>query len=177
MEINITKQWIGAQADINFVCGYICSGKNRFCKQFKDTHEHIVVSDIVRSIVMHSTRAELQDTKDLADQIVIALVEKIDRPLLQGKKVLVDGIRQASILWALKQQYKDDFKLSAIWLECDLFVLKKRYANRAALKDAGVTFEEAFEKDLDLGLDEVEDLIKKGDEKMNSIIIKHHIDL
>jgi len=178
-EINITKDWLSRQADINLVCGNICSGKNTFCSQFTDTHEHIVVSDIVKSIINSTERSELQDTKHLADAIAVKLVELVDKALLRGKKVMVDGIRQISLIWLIASEYKD-YDRSIIWLDCDTHILKQRYESRAAEKDKSLTFEDAMEADRELGIKEIESFMNGGSShpsitsSVKKIIIKHH---
>lgn len=183
MEINITHDWLVLQADVNLVCGNICSGKNTFCSQFKDTHEHIVVSDIVRSIIKSTDRSTLQDTKHLADQIAIELVDSIDKALLRGKKVMIDGIRQMSLIWVVVNEYKK-YDRSVIWLECDDDVLKQRYQDRSAQKDKGLSFEDAMKADEELGIKEIKEFMLGSTEvdplltaSVKKIIIKHHTEI
>lgn len=179
MELNITHDWLVKQADVNLVCGNICSGKNTFCSQFASTHEHIVVSDIVKSIIKSTDRTELQDTKHLADAIAVKLIESIDRALLKGRKVMVDGIRQMSLIWMTVLEYTD-YDRSIIWLDCDEHILKERYESRAAEKDKSLTFEQAMTADDDLGIKEIRDFMHGKSEHeeftqtVKKIIIKHH---
>ena len=141
------------QADVIFVCGKICSGKDTFADQLA-FHEKIVVSDIVRDLIKSTDRKKLADTKALDKKIAKELFDRIKK----AGKASVVGVRQLSILLKLKFHLQTNgFSHEYIWLEVSDEELKRRFITRDDEKDKTMTFEEALQKDEDLGLVDLED--------------------
>lgn len=139
---------------IVLVSGNLCSGKGHFCKNAYPDYEHIVVSDIVRSLMQSSDRSKLQDSKHLDERIAAILSDLI----YPHEKVVVDGIRQVSIIDALKQRWGDKIE-DIIWLDVPTDVLRSRFDNRASAKD-NISFDDAMARDEQLGIRDVENYIR-----------------
>lgn len=150
---------------IIFVCGRICSGKNTFCKSLA-LHKHIVVSDVVKRLTGEISRAKLQDTAELDSQIVQELMNLID----SSDQVVIDGIRQLSILDALLAHY-DKSDCEIVWLRVPPAIRKERYLLRNDSKDAADDFERAEERDVKLG---IADLHSACFERLQARIIAHY---
>jgi dephospho-CoA kinase len=136
---------------ITFVCGQLCSGKTRYAKAMADSVNalFIEVGDIVREITQTTDRAQLQDTKNLLDEIVERLIRKM--PLCDVKEYVVCGVRQKEILL----QFPD---ATMLWIECPKKERKKRYKERARQGDT-TPFKEAEQGDIELGILEVKQYI------------------
>ena len=134
-----------------FVCGQLCSGKSHYSKALAALVEgvFIEVGDIVREIKNTTDRKELQDSKDLYEAIAEQLIRKM--PLSDVKQYVVSGVRQKEIL-----KYFPDATL--LWIECPKKERKKRYQERARQGDT-VSFKEAEQGDVDLGILEVKKYI------------------
>lgn len=140
--------------EIILVSGNLCSGKGYYCEKNYPGYHHIVVSDIVRSLVNQTSRTALQDTKHLDSTIVEVLI----REIYKYPKVVVDGIRQISIIKHLQQTFGDQIK-DIIWLDTADDVAKERFAKRANIKDDS-SYEQARAKDAQLGIGDVESYIR-----------------
>ncbi len=138
---------------ITFVCGQLCSGKTHYSKALAALVDgvFIEVGDIVREIKQTSDRKQLQDSKHLHEQIVEKLIRKM--PLSDVKQYVVSGVRQKEIL-------KHFPEATLLWIECPKKERKKRYKERARQGDV-VTFKEADQGDVDLGILEVKSYIFK----------------
>ena len=141
--------------EIILVCGNLCSGKGHFCETKYPDYYRIGVSDIVRGLSMAQDRNELSKTAHLDTQIVEALSDEIRK----HDKVIVDGIRQPTILYALRNRFAGDIK-DIIWLDVPEDTLRQRYAARASAKDKATTFDQAVQGDKNLGLGDVENYIR-----------------
>lgn len=158
--------------DVLIVCGKICSGKDTFCNMIAGEYEQIIVSDIVRGFIGAKNRSELSKTAELDKCIARKIIQEIRRyqDYVPYIPVVINGIRQPSIWKAiLKECAHKEYSYKSIWIEVDDKDLKIRYEKRAARKD-DTTFEEAIARDAQLGLAELEILIKKDP---NSTIINH----
>jgi predicted kinase len=140
------------------VCGPICSGKTTWCMDnMEETDSYIKVSNIVKSISNAKTREELQNTKELSQQIASTLVEILSEKVKTSENVYVDGIRQLDILLEIST------KLPAVYLhllKTPIEVRQSRYNSRADTRDKGISFEEADQKDYALGLADIEQFYK-----------------
>lgn len=141
---------ISAHRDIVLVSGRLCSGKGHFCTVNYPNHYHLPVSTVVKTLANTQVRSELNKTADLDKQIVQELVRQInDHP-----KIVIDGIRQISIIKALQQQFGDDIK-DIIWLDVPDSVRRERFFARSSTKD-DVSFDQASLGDEALGINDVE---------------------
>jgi len=124
------------KSDILFLFGRICSGKS----SFNDTTSYrIVVSNIVRDLIQSKDRNKLQQTMHLDERIaeeiiscLDALTTAIEKNLIERKTIIVDGIRQASIVEKVLEYYP---KSELIWIEVPTETRKRRYETRNAEKD------------------------------------------
>lgn len=138
---------------ISFVCGHLCSGKTLYSQSLAKMCEgvHIEVGDVVRYIKNTQDRKLLQDSSDLAEQIISYLKTQIK--LMSGKDLVVSGVRQQKILEAFPESI-------FLWIECPKNERKKRYVKRSREGDTQ-TFEEAEAGDVKLGIIEVKRYIFK----------------
>jgi len=149
--------------------GRICSGKT----SFKATSSYrIVVSNIVRSLVQSADRDKLQQTMHLderiAEEIVScldALTTAISKNLIQEKVIIVDGIRQPSIVDKVLQWYPES---ELLWMDAPTATRKRRYEARHADKDIE-PFDVADNKPIELECQEIYSIFK---DKLN--IINNH---
>ena len=129
---------------ITLLFGRICSGKS----SYKPDLPRIVVSDVVRSIIGSADRSKLQTTMNLDDQIADRIVKAVaafkkykqshrNVDIHISDEIIVDGIRQSSIVDQILQSYPD---AKLVWLEVPVQERKRRYESRGADKDT-----EAFE--------------------------------
>lgn len=142
--------------DIVLVCGNIACGKGTYCKQMYPGFVHITVSDIVKHITKQTERSELGKTAYLDTKIIQALIEKIQ----QHDRVVVDGIRQLSIVHALENYFQQQIK-KVIWLDVPENVRRERFANRKDKKD-NLDYDAATASDRGLGIEQVEDYIRNN---------------
>jgi cytidylate kinase len=128
--------------------GKICSGKSTYADAlcYITKAKRITVSDIVKRVSGKNTRSELQNTQNLDMQIAQELIAEIEK----YERVVVDGIRQASIVWGLVNEFGFD-NIDMIWLEAADDVRKYRFYDRSIAKD-DLSFEEADARDEELGL-------------------------
>ena len=135
--------------EVILVFGRICSGKSTFQSQ----QYRIIVSSIVRDIINSSDRSALQNTMHLDERIAEEVVSCIDAlttaikyKLIKPGNIIVDGIRQSSIVDYVLQWYPD---AELVWLEVPEHKRKERYESRNADKDTE-SFEEADNKPIEL---------------------------
>lgn len=142
--------------NIVLVCGNIASGKGHFIKSQYPTYEAISVSSCVKELSGFKTRSQLGTTKDLDNVIANLLIERIMNT--QNDNVIVDGVRQITILNKLQRYFKDQIK-DIIWLHVPEETLRQRFEARNSGKD-DMSFDKAMQSDRDLGIGDVENYIK-----------------
>ncbi len=147
---------ITQQHEIILVCGNLCSGKGHFCQAKYPDFYRIEISSVVKSLSKATDRLDLSQTAYLDIKIIERLIELISA----HNKVIVDGIRQPSILQALERHYGDQIK-DVIWLDVPEDIRRKRYEERASDKDKRQTFDQAMQGDIGLGIDKLEQYIKQ----------------
>lgn len=136
--------------------GKICSGKSTYADAlcYVTKAKRITVSDIVKRVSGKISRSELQNTAHMDKEIALELIQVIS----SYDKVVVDGIRQYTIVLELAAEYGID-NLDLIWLEVPDDIRKYRFHDRAVSKD-DITFEDADARDEKLGLKELQDKLK-----------------
>jgi cytidylate kinase len=141
---------------IVLIFGKICSGKSTYADAlcYVTKAKRITVSDIVKRVSGKASRSELQKTAHMDKEICVELVAEINK----YDKVVIDGIRQYSIVLELAAEFGQD-ALDLIWLEVADDVRRYRFHDRAISKD-DITFEEADTRDEKLGLKELQDKLK-----------------
>lgn len=142
---------------IILVLGKICAGKGTYCQSFPEK-KHITVSDIVKKVSGVRSRSDLQQTSQFDYLIADELIEKI-RFYLDEQDVIVDGIRQLSIIRAIVKEFGKE-NVDVIWLEVPTEERKRRFETRKRQRD-DVPFEQADIRDTSLGLGDVENWAKQ----------------
>ena len=137
---------------LTLLFGRICSGKS----SYKPDEYRIVVSNIVRGIISKSTREELQDTLHLDQKIGEALVMVIDQVAEHVEYVIVDGIRQASIVEMVLEHYP---YAELVWLSVTDAERRRRYISRMDAKDVE-PFELADTKPIELECQKIYEIYK-----------------
>lgn len=145
---------------IVLVCGNIACGKGTFCKTKFPGYFHITVSDIVKKLSNETERSELGKTAHLDARIIQVLIDQIR----QHDQVVVDGIRQLSIVHALENHFQQQIK-KVIWLDVPEDQRRKRFAERGDPKD-NMNYDASMKSDRALGIDKVEQYIRD----------KHHVE-
>lgn len=137
--------------------GKICSGKSTYADAlcYITKAKRITVSDIVKRVSGKISRSELQNTAHMDVEIIKELCAEINK----YDKVVIDGIRQYSIVLGLSTEYGLS-NIDMIWLEVPDEIRKYRFHDRAISKD-DITFEEADARDERLGLKELAESLKK----------------
>jgi dephospho-CoA kinase len=149
---------------IVLVFGRLCSGKGTYCKQYTDRgYHHVTTSDVVKSLSGKSRRDQLQKTKSL-DQ---AIAEKLSEVASNNQPIVIDGIRQVSIVDYLVNTFGKD-NIEMVWLEVPKDIRRNRYNKRGSKGDVA-PFDKAEAGDSELGLDDVE-----AKYKSRSKIINHY---
>jgi hypothetical protein len=150
---------------IVFLFGEICSGKSTL--DFGESSTRITVSNIVKRLMQSEDREVLQKSKHLDKVIADEIIEEIDHIFgyvyPHPQTIIVDGIRQYSILQLLEQYLQKEFPDLPIeykWLEVDSTERKRRFEARKDPKDT-LTFEEAEKRDNELGLSQLFSILKE----------------
>lgn len=147
---------------IVFLFGEICSGKSTL--DFGESSMRITVSNIVKKLMQSEDREVLQKSKHLDNVIADEIVEEIDNIFgfvyPHPPTIIIDGIRQYSIVKQVEQWLPDNAEVEYKWLEVDSAERKRRFEARKDPKDT-LTFEEAEKRDNALGLSELFSILKE----------------
>ena len=138
---------------LTLLFGRICSGKSSL---YKDSYR-IVASNLVRGIINSASREDLQNTMHLDDAIAESIIMTIDYVIDENPHVVVDGIRQASIVEKVLQRYPD---AELVWLEVPVQERKRRYEARKDAKDVE-SFEIADNKPIELECQNIFSIFKE----------------
>ena len=138
---------------ITLLFGKICSGKSSL---YEDSYR-IVVSNIVRGIIHSTNRADLQNTIHLDDKIAEAVIMTIDHAIDKHSHIVVDGIRQASIVKKVLQHYPN---AELVWLSVPAEERKRRYEARKDAKDVE-PFEVADNKPIEVECQNIFSIFKE----------------
>lgn len=125
---------IAANKPIILVFGKLCSGKGTYCGSEYPSYVKIITSDVVRKVSGETKRSGLGNTGHLDILIANELNKQIKQLIDDGKNVIVDGIRQQTIVNELITQFGKK-NIEMIWLEVPVPELKKRYYGRGHSKD------------------------------------------
>lgn len=121
------------ETKVTLLFGRICSGKSSY--RSDELIPRIQVSTLVRSVIADfaATRDQLQDTMHLDDLIADHIIKMIDiYEASYGRGVIVDGIRQVSIVEMVLKHYPD---ADLVWLDVPIEERKRRYESRQDIKD------------------------------------------
>jgi len=138
---------------LTLLFGRICSGKSSL---YKDSYR-IIVSNLVRGIINSASREDLQNTMHLDNKIAEAVIRTIDYVIDEHPHVVVDGIRQATIVEKVLQHYPD---AELVWLEVPVEERKRRYEARKDAKDVEA-FEIADNKPIELECQNIFSIFKE----------------
>ena len=138
---------------LTLLFGRICSGKSSL---YKDSYR-IVASNLVRGIINSASREDLQNTMHLDDAIAESIIMSIDYVIDENPHVVVDGIRQASIVEKVLQHYPN---AELVWLEVPVEERKRRYEARKDAKDVEA-FEIADNKPIELECQNIFSIFKE----------------
>jgi dephospho-CoA kinase len=143
-------------SQIVLLFGKICSGKSTYADAlcYVTKAKRITVSDIVKRVSGKVSRSELQNTAHMD----LSICEELASEIKKYDKVVVDGIRQYSIVVGLAAEFGLE-NLDLIWLEVPDEIRRYRFTDRAIAKD-DISFEEADARDEKLGLLELQDKLK-----------------
>lgn len=147
---------IATEQHIVLVCGNIACGKGTYCKQMFPGFVQLTVSDIVKQLSRQTERSELGKTAHLDEKISQALIQRIEE--LNPADVIVDGIRQVSILLALEHHFGTAI-MKIVWLDVPEDVRRQRFAGRKDAKD-NMDYDTSMASDRGLGIDDVEHYIR-----------------
>ena len=147
------------KAEIVIVCGRICSGKS----SFQAMSYRIVVSNIVRDLMNSNDRLELQKSMHLDHRIAKEILDILDatstcieKGIITRLPIIVDGIRQASIVDAILEQYPDT---TLVWLDVPDRRREERYNKRGNSKDTE-SFKLADNKPIELECQKIFSIFK-----------------
>lgn len=137
---------------LTLLFGRICSGKSSL---YKDSYR-IIVSNLVRGIINSASREDLQNTMHLDNKIAESVIRTIDYVIDEHPHVVVDGIRQASIVEKVLQHYP---KAELVWLSVTDAERRRRYISRMDAKDVE-PFELADTKPIELECQKIYEIYK-----------------
>ena len=145
-----------------FLFGEICSGKSTYEPEGKSVR--ITVSNIVKRLMQSEDREVLQKSKHLDTIIADEIIEEVDNIFgyvdPSPQTIIIDGIRQYSIVEQVQQWLPDNIQVEYKWLEVDAVERKRRFEARKDPKDT-LTFEEAEKRDNELGLSDLFRILKE----------------
>lgn len=127
---------------VTLLFGRICSGKSSFMPDTK----RVVVSNIVRGILETTDRSKLQESMHLDLEIARSICVNLYHYAEQYPHVIVDGIRQRSIVNFVLKEFPD---AELVWLEVPTYERRRRYEQRRDTKDVE-SFEIADNKPIEL---------------------------
>ena len=145
-----------------FLFGEICSGKSTY--DVGQGSLRITVSNVVRRLMQSEDREVLQKSKHLDTVIADEIIEEIDNIFgyvyPSPQTIIIDGIRQYSIVEQVQQWLPNNVEVEYKWLEVDREERKRRFEARKDPKD-NLSFEEAEKRDNELGLSELFSILKE----------------
>ena len=147
------------KAEVILVFGRICSGKS----SFQSMSYRIVVSNIVKDLMKSDDREKLQNSMHLDERIaeeIIGVVDAtstcIEKGIIKRKPIIVDGIRQSTIVDKVLEWYPESV---LVWLDVPESRRKLRYELRNDNKDTE-PFEIADNKPIELECQKIFSIFK-----------------
>jgi hypothetical protein len=144
---------------VTLLFGRICSGKT----SYKPNAYKVIVSNLVRAVIAEyaptATRDQLQDTMHLDNKIAESILTVTDYAVQIYKRpeVIIDGIRQVSIVEKVLEKYPD---AELVWLLVEDSERKRRYESRKDIKDVE-SFEVADTKPIELECQKIYETYKE----------------
>lgn len=127
---------------VTLLFGRICSGKS---SMYPNAYR-VVVSNIVRSLLNSTDRDKLQNSQHLDEEIAESLLMTLHYVAEEYEHVVVDGIRQVSIVEKVLEYFPD---AELVWLSVEDSERKRRYQIRKDIKDVE-PFEVADNKPIEI---------------------------
>lgn len=155
------------KAEVILVFGRICSGKS----SFQSMSYRIVVSNIVRDLMKSDDREKLQNSLHLDERIAEEIIGVLDatttcieKGIIKRRPIIVDGIRQSTIVDKILEWYPDS---TLVWLNVPDARRKQRYENRKDAKDTE-PFDVADNKPIELECQKIFSIFEERLEIINN---------
>ena len=155
------------KAEVILVFGRICSGKS----SFQSMSYRIIVSNIVRDLMKSDDRTKLQDSLHLDERIAEEIIGVLDatstcieKGIIKRRPIIVDGIRQSTIVDKILEWYPDS---TLVWLNVPEERRKERYELRKDTKDTE-PFEIADNKPIELECQKIFSIFEEQLEIINN---------
>jgi len=156
------------KAEVILLFGRICSGKSSFQAS---TSYRISVSNIVKDLIKSEDRTKLQNSLHLDERIAEEVVGVLDaittcveKGIIKRRPIIVDGIRQSTIVDKILEWYPDSH---LIWLNTSEHIRKVRYERRDDIKDTE-SFEVADNKPIELECQKIFSIFEERLEIINN---------
>jgi hypothetical protein len=156
------------KAEVILLFGRICSGKSSF-QAF--TSYRISVSNIVKDLMKSEDRTKLQNSLHLDERIAEEIIGVLDatttcveKGVIKRRPIIVDGIRQSTIVDKVLEWYPDSH---LIWLNTSESTRKLRYERRDDIKDTE-SFEVADNKPIELECQKIFSIFEERLEIINN---------
>lgn len=132
-----------------FISGEICSGKDTVMKRdySADFYQQIDLGQLVREKFQTADRIFDNNLEPYFVERVKEITKNND------KTYIITGLRQPSLAKKLSALFDE---VKHIYLTVPRDILKWRYASRADIKDANISFEDAIKGDQSLGMKELQ---------------------
>ena len=140
--------------EIILVSGRLCSGKGHYCAQAFPGYHIITVSSVVKSLINSDKRSDTERTAHLDQQIVEQLIREVSK----HNKVVIEGVRQPSIVKGLQDHFGPQI-IDMVWLDVPEDVRRERFERRARSGD-DQPFNQAGLGDENLGIGDVERIFR-----------------
>ena len=140
--------------EIILVSGRLCSGKGHYCAQAFPGYHIITVSSVVKSLINSDKRSDTEKTAYLDQQIVEELIRQVSK----HNKVVIEGVRQPSIVKGLQAHFGPQI-VDMVWLDVPEDVRRERFERRARAGD-DQPFSQAGIGDENLGIGDVEKIFR-----------------
>jgi len=155
------------KAEVILVFGRICSGKS----SFQSMSYRIVVSNIVRDLMKSDDREKLQNSLHLDERIAEEIIGVLDatttcieKGIITRRPIIVDGIRQSTIVDKILEWYPES---TLVWLNVPEARRKQRYENRKDVKDTE-PFDVADNKPIELECQKIFSIFEERLEIINN---------
>lgn len=155
------------KAEVILVFGRICSGKS----SFQSMSYRIIVSNIVRDLMKSNDREKLQNSMHLDERIAEEIIGVLDatstcieKGIIKRRPIIVDGIRQSTIVDKVLEWYPDAV---LVWLDVTEKKRKQRYELRNDEMDTE-SFEVADNKPIELECQKIFSIFKNRLEIINN---------
>ena len=154
---------------LELVFGHCCSGKSSYANDMKQLYEKhdlgklvvISSSDILKDYHKDVRKQDEKDIDEYGKIILNGILEKIEAIEDKNCHIIIEGIRQPSILHGILELGKKEeiFITKFLWFNTSYEVRAERFRNRNLEKDKGKSLQEIDKLDDMLGLNYIKDII------------------